>query len=138
MNPESASPPEAWAEALARGESVRLRVKGCSMLPWLRDGEVVRIDPLTCPLQKGDVALVRRDESHPGLHRVIDLRGSGEAREAVCLGDSETGGEEIVPLAEILGVMHLSPFARWLYRLLARPRRWINRRLTRRNPRMPA
>ncbi len=113
--------------ALARGESIQVRVQGVSMLPWLRPGDAVGIWPLTRRLHPGDVALFWRDERHPVLHRVVGVRSEGETILYDCLGDAEHGPPEAVPASAVLGVMETTPVRRGFYRLLVRPRRWINR-----------
>lgn len=55
-------------ELLARGETVRVRVRGASMGPWVRDGDVVLLRAGTPAL--GDVVLLRQGDF--GLvHRVV-------------------------------------------------------------------
>lgn len=117
----------AWAEALSRGETVSVHVRGVSMLPWLRDGESVRIQPVAHRLHRGDVVLFRRDATHPVLHRIVGVHGEGKSRVYDCLGDSEYGLPEAVPEASMIGMLETTPVQRWCFRLLNRPRRGFNR-----------
>ena len=129
VDPELVS--EVLFDALARGESVRLRVRGVSMLPWLREGDRVCIRPLAGRrLRRGDVALFRRAPSRLILHRVVGVRTEAGADICDCLGDSESGSPERVPVSEVVGVVETTSLRRAAYRMLHRPRRLLNRWLS--------
>jgi hypothetical protein len=58
------------------------------MVPFLRDGDVVDLEPIRTPLRAGDIALVRSEGDRYLLHRVrradgdtIVLRGDARRRE---------------------------------------------------------
>ena len=63
--------------ALERGQRVRLTVTGSSMLPFLRDGDVVELEPAPAP-RPGDMVL-RTDPpgaaEHYVLHRIVRMEG---------------------------------------------------------------
>ncbi len=74
------------ASRIAEGERVRMRAKGNSMLPFIRDGkdEVVLEKPNKQSYQKGKLLLVQLADKRYVLHRVekienntIILRGDG-------------------------------------------------------------
>ena len=74
------------ASRIAEGERVRMRAKGNSMLPFIRDGkdEVVLEKPNKQSFQKGRLLLVQLADKRYVLHRVekienntIILRGDG-------------------------------------------------------------
>ena len=117
---------ETLADALARGDAVVLRVQGASMLPWLREGDRVRIRPAAGRrLHRGDIALFWRAPGRPILHRVVRiLREEGVCE---CLGDAESGEPERVPVAGVVGVAETTPFRRGIYRMVNPPRRIFNR-----------
>jgi hypothetical protein len=117
---------ETLADALARGEAVVLRVHGASMLPWLREGDKVRIRPAAGrPLHRGDIALFWRAPGRPILHRVVRiLREEGICE---CLGDAESGDPERVPVSGVMGVAETTPLHRGIYRIVNPPRRLFNR-----------
>ena len=122
---------EVLLDALARGESVRVRVQGVSMLPWLRAGDLVRVrPPVGHRLRRGDIALFRRTPSRLILHRIVGVRTEAGAVVCDCLGDSESGSPERVPAASVIGVVATTPMRRAAYRTLHRPRRWLNRLLS--------
>ena len=118
----------ALADALARGEAVWLRVQGVSMLPWLREGEKVRILPLSGRvLRRGDIALYWRKPNRPIMHRVVRVALDAGNPVYECLGDSERGIPERVPAAAVLGVVAGTGLDRLVYRALNPARRGINR-----------
>ena len=129
VDPELVS--EVLLDALARGETVRVRVQGVSMLPWLRAGDLVRVrPPVGHRLRRGDIALFRRAPSRLILHRIVGVRTEAEAVVCDCLGDSESGSPERVTAANVIGVVETTPMRRAAYRTLHRPRRWLNRLLS--------
>lgn len=115
----------ALADALARGESVWLRVLGGSMLPWLRAGARVCIRPAAGrSLRRGDIVLFWRTPGHPILHRVVRVLPGGGCE---CLGDAEEGRPEPVAAAAVLGVAKMTDCARLFYLAVHPARRAFNR-----------
>ena len=91
------------APVLARGQRVRMSVAGDSMVPFIRDGDTIELEPLDAPAAVGDVVLARVDvDGVPGrhvVHRVITV-----ARGGVCLrGDAQMVAEGPLPGTAILG-----------------------------------
>ena len=125
------------ADTLSRGESVRLRVQGVSMLPWLRDGDAVRIRPAAGRrIARGDIALFLRAPDRPILHRVVRVGRQDGQTVLECLGDSEHGEPERVPASAVLGVVDLSSWARAGYLAVNPARRFLNRWLSRKGIRL--
>ncbi len=117
---------ETLSDSLSRGEAVLLRVQGVSMLPWLREGDQVRILPAAGRrLRRGDIALFWRAPNRPILHRVVRVHRATAVCE--CLGDSESGPPERVPVSAVIGVVEISALRRAVYLALNPPRRWVNR-----------
>ena len=117
---------KAIEDSLVRGEAVLLRVQGVSMLPWLREGEKVRILPAAGRrLRRGDIALFWREPQRPILHRIVRVRRAEGLCE--CLGDSERGAPERVPVSAVIGVVETTAFRRAVYLALNPARRLINR-----------
>jgi hypothetical protein len=117
-------------DSLARGEAVSLRVKGRSMLPWLREGEKVRILPAAGRrLHRGDIALYRREKGSLVLHRVVSVRRAAESGPLVyeCLGDALDGTPECVLAETVVGVVDAAAFRRWIFLSFNPLRRFINR-----------
>lgn len=117
-------------DALARGESVRLRVHGASMKPWLREQQKIRVRPIDGRrLRRGDVALFRRANGRMILHRVVRVRRDPQTGFPLyaCLGDAEAGAPESVPESALLGVVDLGVVRRWAFLLTEPARRLANR-----------
>ena len=88
-------------EALSNGTSVRIRPRGTSMLPMLREEtDSVVLSPVDAPLKKYDLPLYCRDNGKYVLHRIIDVKDGYY----VIRGDN-TYVKEKVPDEWILGVM---------------------------------
>ncbi len=88
--------------ALAKGAQFRFCAKGLSMYPFIKDGDLITISPLSdAPLRPGDiVAFVRLRTGKLVVHRVIRRMGDF----FFIKGDNNTPGDgEIVPRAKILG-----------------------------------
>jgi len=61
--------------ALERGQTVRMTVNGASMLPFIRNGAEVELEPVRFPPAKGDVVLVQCEDERYVLHRVVVAEG---------------------------------------------------------------
>jgi len=89
-------------EVIAKGAPFRFRAKGWSMAPFIRDGDVICVAPLSQagPAVGEVVAFVRADTGQLVVHRVIN-RG----REAYAIqGDNTPGVADVSVLREeILG-----------------------------------
>ena len=123
---------ETVLDTLARGESVLLRVQGVSMLPWLREGDKVRILPAAGRfLRRGDIALYLRAPGRPILHRVVRVGCENGAVFYECRGDSEHGIPERLPASAVMGAVATTPLRRAMYLALNPARRFGNRLLSR-------
>lgn len=60
-----------------RGASLRLQAKGCSMAPFLRDGDVLTLSPIrTHPLSTGDIVAFTFPQSEKlAIHRICRTIG---------------------------------------------------------------
>lgn len=120
-------------DALARGESVRLRVHGASMKPWLREQQKICVQPIAGRrLRRGDVALFRRVNGRMILHRVVHVGRDPQTGLPLygCLGDAEAGAPEAVPESALLGVVDFGVCRRWTFLLTEPARRFVNRVLS--------
>jgi len=63
--------------ALQRGQHIRLTVKGGSMRPFIKSGDVVELEPVDRLVRIGDVVLLKCGSGEEGyvLHRVVRLQG---------------------------------------------------------------
>jgi hypothetical protein len=89
------------AQSLRRGNTLRLRARGSSMLPFLFDGDVLVVRPaLGAEVGIGDVICYEPPAGGLCLHRVIARRGRG----FVTRGDALTY-VEVVPDTAVLGLV---------------------------------
>lgn len=128
--------------ALERGQRVRMTVTGSSMLPFLRDGDVVELEPAPAP-RLGDMVLVQCPEERNVLHRVVRVDGDafflrGDAQrhcEGPFTSDAVLGRVTTVwrngraralerGLWRLVGLVWIrcTPFGLWLLWLIARIR----------------
>ena len=88
------------AESLRRGNTLRLRARGGSMLPFLVDGDIVVVRPAAAAeVRIGDVICYEPPSGGLCLHRVIGRRERG----FVTRGDA-LAYAEIVPDVALLGL----------------------------------
>lgn len=89
------------AELLARGASARFVARGGSMSPWIRDGDVVTVEPGAA--RRGDVAAFRhsRADGRLRVHRLVRRDADGWLAQ----GDRLARADGVVPDGEILGVV---------------------------------
>src|SRR5262245_40148745 len=87
------------APFLRSGSTLRLRARGSSMLPFLRDGDLLEIWPVSpVEIQVGDVICYEPSPGALCLHRVVTRDGRG----FVTRGDALTH-VEVVPAGSVLG-----------------------------------
>jgi len=114
------------AQSLRRGNSLRVLARGGSMLPFLRDGDIVLVRPATvAKVRIGDVICYEPPSGGLCLHRVIARKERG----FVTRGDA-LAYAEVVPDPTVLGVVAArerrgrrsaldTPLARWRGRVIA-------------------
>lgn len=91
------------AQLLEQRGRIRLRVRGTSMLPWVRPGDVVLIRRAgISDVRCGDVVLFKRHDRLV-VHRLVEKRGSLNAAEFSAKGDAHPTGDGIVEQQEMLG-----------------------------------
>lgn len=94
----------AFAQKLRGGKPILFKPRGRSMEPHLPDGTVVMVDPVTRPLQIGEVVL----SVFAGvvtMHRVVKLR----ANLVWLWGDAMRHGEGPLPIDSVIGIARTSP-----------------------------
>ena len=84
--------------ALERGQRVRMSVTGSSMLPFLRDSDVVELEPASAP-RLGDMVLVQAAERYV-LHRIVRMDGGAGF---FIRGDAQPNCEGPFTLDAVLG-----------------------------------
>jgi len=86
---------------LAKGASFRFRARGWSMVPFIRDGDVITIAPLRgMPAVGQVVAFTRPGSGDPVVHRAIARHGAA----LLIQGDGVPGSADgIIPRESLLG-----------------------------------
>lgn len=86
---------------LGKGAPCRFRAKGFSMSPFVRDGDVITVSPLSgASPRRGDVvAFVRPGMEKLVVHRVVGKRGHSY----LIKGDSTPEADGLIPEANVLG-----------------------------------
>lgn len=103
-------------DTLLEGSSVRISVRGESMLPFFRSGSTITLRPIReGDLRKYNVVMADADRSFV-VHRIIDV--SDEY--VTLLGDGNYNGTERVARDKVYGIVDCSPthlfFAKiWLW-----------------------
>jgi signal peptidase len=106
------------AEILRQGGSFQFRAHGASMVPFVRDGDLLTIAPAdAAALEIGDVALCRTRRDRIIAHRVVGWTVQGGERMLETRGDARLASDRPVPADCVLGrVVHIQRAGRG-YRL---------------------
>ncbi len=96
---------ELFEQLLGEGRSIRVRVTGRSMVPALRGGEVLTIEPAQASsLRIGDIVFIRHPVLGPAIHRLVRIRrGPDGTRLLQTKGDGLLSLDAPVEPAQILG-----------------------------------
>ncbi len=91
------------AAALKRRRHISLRLQGASMLPWVRPGDIARIQKVSIDaIRCGDVVLFRR-ENRLFVHRVIEKGSALDADAFRAKGDAHPRCDGVIKQEELLG-----------------------------------
>lgn len=119
-------------DLLLEGDTVRVSVKGQSMLPFFRSGSTVMLRPIReDDFRRFNVVLADSGRGFV-IHRIIALDGD----RVTLLGDGNIYGTESMPREKVYGIvdcsrMHLLLARLWLWlRPVRRYPLWFLRRLT--------
>jgi hypothetical protein len=84
---------------------LRCRVRGSSMKPFVRDGDVLTVSPPSgMPPRAGDIVLYRTAAGNALLHRVIDVTQRDAGVWLTIWGDAAAGPLDEVSAERIMGV----------------------------------
>ena len=88
---------------LGKGAPFRFRVRGFSMSPFIKDGDVVTLSPLSVRSQRvgNVVAFLYPGSGKLAIHRVVEKKGDS----SLIMGDSNPGPDGLIPEKNILGVV---------------------------------
>jgi signal peptidase I len=78
-------------EVLQAGGNMRFEAHGKSMMPAIRDGDILVVCPLTRRARSGDVLLAMSAQGRPLVHRVLKVKRHANGKLAFLLaGDANT------------------------------------------------
>ena len=94
---------------LKRGDSLRFKAYGSSMLPLIRDGDLLTIEPVKpWDVKRGDVILYQTEGEKCVVHRVVKIDLRNEQHILVTKGDASPGSVEELEENRVLGrVVHI-------------------------------
>ena len=91
-------------DILKRGDSVRFKAHGSSMLPLIRDGDLLTIESLDHRgLKRGDVVFYQTAGKKCVVHRVVKITIQNDQRFLVTKGDASPGSVEKIEENLVLG-----------------------------------
>jgi signal peptidase I len=92
------------AGVVRTGTLLRFRARGTSMLPTIRDGDVVYIAPVTRPaIRIGDIVFCRHDGGRVVAHRVIKIARGKSGPALVTKGDFTQAADPPVQRENVIG-----------------------------------
>ena len=112
------------AAVLERGDGLRFRARGNSMLPFIRDGDVLLVRP-GLETRPGDVVLCRAGDGRVLAHRVTRVHEQSNRRSILLQGDAHPWSDGLFPLDDILGRVVAVERGRRRVRLDAGLHRWL-------------
>ncbi len=94
---------ELMRAVLAKGKLFRFKAKGFSMSPFIKDGDVVTVRPLSgaAPRTGDVVAFLLPSTGRTAVHRVVGAGAEGY----FVKGDNTLEADGIVPLDKIMGIV---------------------------------
>jgi signal peptidase len=100
----SAAFAELSAEILGAGNALRFRARGTSMLPLVRDGDVLLVAPVhPATARIGDLVLCSNAAGRIVVHRVTRKEVSPEGRWFTVQGDAAARPDGLIPGAQVYG-----------------------------------
>jgi phage repressor protein C with HTH and peptisase S24 domain len=90
-------------DILDRNKAIYIRVTGESMLPTIRDQNVVRIVPVRSEIKSKQIVLYKDSRGMPMIHRVIQILQNKHKVSYSVRGDNSWYGEEVIERGSILG-----------------------------------
>ena len=88
-------------DILLDGQSVKIAVKGQSMLPFFRSGSTITLRPITDGDFKKYAVVFADAGDHFVVHRIIDIKGD----KVTLLGDGNIYGTETMSRQKVYGVV---------------------------------
>lgn len=95
---------EVTQEVLSRGSCLRFTVNGNSMAPFVRDGDIIHVEPMAADrLRVGDIVFYRRPGGKHTVHRLIRKDLARKPATLITRGDNMRHSDGPVSLDQVLG-----------------------------------
>lgn len=95
---------ELAAEILQNGHALRFQARGGSMVPFIKDGDVVEVQPVeAATIRRGDVVLCRDGSGRVLVHRVVGVNREAGRAALVIQGDALARPDGRIPPGDVLG-----------------------------------
>jgi signal peptidase I len=92
------------SDILHRGGTFIFEAHGSSMVPFIRDGDILTIQPVEfSALRIGDIVVYKREANRAIAHRIVKKTSKGGQRELLIRGDSSGCDDGWVKLVQVLG-----------------------------------
>jgi hypothetical protein len=92
------------SEILEMGNALRFIAHGSSMAPFIRDGDVLTVEPADpTMLRVGQIVFYRSSGETMVAHRVVRIKAKGETVLLTIRGDASPGSEDVIPSDMVLG-----------------------------------
>jgi hypothetical protein len=119
-------------DLLKKGCTLRFQARGTSMLPWIRNGDILTVAPTgMIDVQLGDVVLFQSGSGAIRVHRVIKQGSGARTAQFLVKGDRLLRTDGWIPAAQVFGrviaverngrcIERGKSLARWAQRLWTR------------------
>jgi signal peptidase I len=89
---------------IAEGMDVRLKARGNSMQPWIRNGDMITLGPADpARLKRGDVIAFETAAGRLTIHRLVDVRAGEAGLTLVTRGDARAANDPPFGVGGIVG-----------------------------------
>jgi len=92
-------------EVLSKGDTLRFRARGISMQPFIRDGDILEIQPNVGELfRTTDIVLCKSPKGKLVAHRIVGIKPGGEGRAKLIIqGDALGQPDGNIDPGDVLG-----------------------------------
>jgi signal peptidase I len=91
-------------QILAENRSIRFRARGSSMRPFIKDGDILLVEPVREDrIRVGDIVLFGDRKGAVLAHRVIRIDQRGESIQFLVSGDANRATDGLIPLEHVMG-----------------------------------
>jgi hypothetical protein len=94
------------SEILDEGKILRFTAHGSSMAPFIRDGDILTVEPVDHTLLRvGKIVFYRTEGDSLIAHRIVGIQEDSEGILLKVRGDVSPGSEDVITLDKILGLI---------------------------------